>query len=157
MLRHLPLACAALLVSTSAGFAQTDPMAQARTAAYNQVGVMEYCQAKGYADTTAVASQRATLARLPAGPVTPEMDAAETIGKSGTIASPNGTNTTLAEMAGKTNTTEAALCGRLADNAKLMTNATATGLPAMPTMPGGIATVPGMPNMPGMPTTPPSR
>ena len=140
-------------------------------AAYNAVGVMEYCQSRGYADDAAVTAQRTMLTRLPAAPLTADMTTAEDAGKSGKIASPNGTTTTLAEMAGKTNTTEAALCGRMVDSAKQMSamampNGMAAmpgGMPAMPggmpAMPGGMPAMPGgMPAMPGgmpaMPTNP---
>ena len=157
MLRPLPIAAAFLLGGASAALAQTDPMLQARMAAYNAVGVMEYCQSRGYADDAAVTAQRTMLTRLPAAPLTADMTTAEDAGKSGKIASPNGTTTTLAEMAGKTNMTEAALCGRMVDSAKQMSamampNGMAAMPGGMPAMPGGMPAMPG--GMPGMPMNP---
>ena len=154
MLRYLPLAFAVTLGGAGAAIAQADPLGQARQSAYNQVGIMEYCHSKGYADDAAVSSQRATLARLPPGPVTPDLTAAEATGKGGAIASPNGTKTTLSEMASKTNTTEAALCGRMVDSAKQVNSSmTANGLSGgMPAMPPGMPAMPTMPTMSGMPS-----
>jgi hypothetical protein len=158
LFRYLPVAFAVLLVGTDTAIAQSDPMGQARLAAYNQVGVMEYCQSHGYADAASVTAQRASLARLPAAPVTPEMTAAETMGRNGTIASPNGTATTLAEMAGKTNTSEASLCGRMVESVKQTSAMTTNGMSApgaMPAMPGGMPATPS--GMPAMPSAPPTR
>ena len=73
--------------------AQSDPYAMAHTASPNQLGVMEYCQGRGDVGPDAVAAQRSAIARLPASTVSTE--AAEALGKQGTLTIPNGTTMTL--------------------------------------------------------------
>ena len=154
---------ALILASSAAAMAQGDPMAAARTAAANQIGVMEYCQGKGWADQADVDAQRASMADLttPAGN-TREASAAEATGKSGSLLN-NGQAMPLAGMASQTHTTEQQLCGKMAESAKMMqsqTSGMSGGMPAMPggmpAMPSGMPTMPSgmtMPTMPGMPKT----
>ena len=150
---------AALAAAFLAGpaVAQGDPMAMARAASANQLGVLEYCRDQGHTDAAAVAAMRSTAARLPPAPSTAATDAAEATGRQGSIVA-NGTTTTLASFADTTHTTVPALCKQLADGA--MRSATAQaggmGIGGMPAMPGGMPTMPGgMPAVPGgMPAMP---
>ena len=144
--RSAAVACAlAASLAGGAVLAQSDPMAMARQASANQLGLMEYCQSQGYADTDAVAASRTSLGRLPpAGAGAPPTDAAEALGRKGTLAV-NGTETTLASMASSHNTTVGAMCGQMANSAKQAV-AMSQAMPSMPAMPGGM---PAMPSMPG--------
>lgn len=159
---------AVLLAAMAApAWAQTDPMASAREAAANQVGVMEYCQKEGYADADAVTAQRGVYAQLPPAPAgAPSTDAAQALGRTGTL-SANGTTTTLASLASSRSTSVSALCGQMVDSARQaaslrrsMGAMPGTAMPGMPTMPGvptGLPTMPsggltGVPGLPGMGT-----
>ena len=162
---RLALACLAVSLSGSvivpAAFAQTDMNAMLRNSAANQLGILEYCQSQGHTDGTAVAAQRTVMSRLPAGGPT---DAAEALGKQGTLLGANNNNYPMSAMASKGNTTEAALCTQMAGNVKqavannpaMSMPAAPGGMPAMPAMPGGMPQMPaGMPAMPsGMPAAP---
>ena len=138
-------------VTVRVALAQADMTAMARNSAANELGILEYCQSNGQIDGTAVVAQKTVIARLPAGGPT---DAAESLGKEGTILGANGNNVALASMASKGNTTEKALCAQMASSVK---QAVASN-PAMsmPAMPGGMPSMPnGMPAVPGgMPTMP---
>lgn len=91
------------------------PAAQDSGAAYesarNQLGVLGYCQNKGYIDAKAVETQTKLLAMIPAGD-TAKGDAAEAKGKEGTV-SAMGVERTLADAAKEKNTTEDALCKQM--------------------------------------------
>lgn len=135
--------------------AQTDTTTMIRNSAANQLGVLEYCQSQGAIDGSAIAAQKQVMTRLPAGGPS---DAAEATGRAGSLASPNGTNVTLASMATKGNTTVAALCQQIASSVKqAVANNPAMSLSpgAMPTMPGGMPAMPAMPAVPGAPTQQP--
>jgi hypothetical protein len=159
MKRYLVLAC---VVFPAAAFAQPDPMQMARVAGANQLGVMEYCQGKGWADQDAVDAQKASLTGLPPVADASSSAAAEATGRSGSLLS-NGTPMPLSSMASQTNTSVQALCGTLANSAKMVA-AQRRSMPGMPTgmpaMPGGMPalpngmTMPAMPGMPGMPKVP---
>ena len=146
-------------VLSAPALAQGDPMAMARAASANQLGVLEYCQAQGHVDASAVAAMRSATARLPPAPSTAATDAAEVAGRQGSIVA-NGTTTTLASFADTAHTTVPALCKQLADGATRSAAAQAGGMgatPAMPAMPGGMPAMPsmnGMPAVPGMPAMP---
>ena len=137
--------------------AQGDPMQMARVMNANQLGLMEYCQAKGWADQTAVEAQRSAGSTLPAATDTSGLANAEATGKQGNLLN-NGSSMPLAAMARQSNTTEQALCGKFMESAK-MVEAQRSSMGTMPTMPGGMAmpampngmTMPVMPGMPGMP------
>ena len=146
---RLFLAACATLSFAGAARAQTDLFAPARQAAANQLGVMEFCQAQGHADAPAVTAQRDAIGRLPpAPPGAPPTDAAEALGREGTL-SANGAQTTLASLASSHNTTVAALCEQMAASAKQMGAATssATGMPSLQ----GLTPMPGLTGVPGMP------
>ncbi len=132
--------------------AQTDMTSMARNSAANELGVLEYCQAHGHTDGSAVTAQKTVISRLPAG--SGSTDSAETLGRQGVLMGAGGSNVPLSEMASRGNTTEADLCTRMAGSVK---QAVASN-PAMsmPQMPGGMPAMPsGMPAMPsGMPAMP---
>ena len=151
MRTHLAVLPALVLFSIgSAAFAQSDPYAPARAAAANQLGIMEYCQGRGDVGADAVAAQRSVIARLPVSSA--NNDAEEALGKSGTLAAPNGANMTLDSMASAHATTVSDLCKKLGSSAiqsaaAFQQNGMAPGgmtMPKMPAMPNGM-TVPTMP------------
>ncbi len=134
--------------------AQTDMMAMAHESAANQLGVLEYCQAQGYTDGSAVLAQQGVISRLPA--YAGSTAAAEATGKAGTIAA-NGQSVSLSDMASRGHSTESAMCQQMAANVKQVAagNAGAFGAGGMPKMPGGMPQMPGgMPAMPAMPGAP---
>ncbi len=158
MLRFLMIAGAMLPV---AAMAQTDPMQMARLMGANQVGVMEFCQGKGWADQAAVDAQKASLSSLPPSADTSGPTAAEATGKTGSLLN-NGNAMSLASMASQTHTSVQALCGKLSDSAKMVAaqQRSMPQMPAgMPALPNGMA-MPAIPNgmtMPAMPGMPPAR
>ncbi|MTH77509.1 pore-forming ESAT-6 family protein [Paracoccus aestuariivivens] len=93
----------------------TSPTPPDTSAAYesarNQLGVLTYCQDKGFIDAKAVETQTKLLAMIPAGD-TAKGDAAETKGKSGTV-SAMGVERSLSEAATEQKTTEDALCKQM--------------------------------------------
>ncbi len=148
---RIALPTAFLLLSGAAASAQGDPMAMAHQASANQIGVMEYCQSKGWADQAAVDAQKSGTANLPPATDQSGVAAAEATGKSGSLLN-NGQATSLASMASQTHTTEQALCENMAQSAKNVAAQMAAMPKGFPTMPNGM-TMPGMPAMPGMPKT----
>lgn len=156
-----------LLLSTTIAFtalfyarpstAQTDAMHLAYVSTANQVGVMEYCMSKGWADQTAVDAQKKAAASLPPTTDQTGLTEAEATGRSGQLMN-NGATISLASMAQRGNTTEQDLCTKMVSAAKMVA-AQRSSMPAMPTMPNGGAMPslpPGMtmPSMPGMPKMP---
>ncbi len=134
--------------------AQTDMMAMAHDGAANQLGVLEYCQAQGYTDGSAVVAQQGVISRLPA--YAGSTAAAEATGKTGTI-SANGQSVSLSDMAARGHATEASMCQQMAANVKqaAASNAAAFGPGGVPKMPSGMPAMPGgMPAMPAMPGVP---
>ena len=137
--------------------AQTDMMAMAHEGAANQLGVLEYCQAQGYTDGSAVLAQQGVISRMPA--YAGSTAAAEATGKTGTIAA-NGQSVSLSDIAAKGHSTEAGMCQQMAANVKQVaaSNAAAFGPGGMPKMPSGMPAMPGgMPAMPAMPGAPPAQ
>ena len=136
--------------------AQTDMTAMARNSAANELGVLEYCQAHGHADNSAVTAQKTVISRLPAA--SGSTDSAEALGRQGVLMGAGGSNVPLSEMASRGNTTEADLCTRMAGSVKqAVASNPAMSMPqmpgGMPQMQGGMPAMPGgMPNgMPAMP------
>jgi hypothetical protein len=125
-------------------------MQLARLVNANQTGVMEYCQGQGWADQTAVDAHKPNASSLPPTTDTTEVLTAAATGKTGSLLN-NGTAMPLSSMAAQTHTTVQALCGRLADSAK-MTVAQRRSMPGIPGIPSGMPG-PTMPAMPGMPKT----
>jgi hypothetical protein len=68
-------------------FAQATPeqMEMAYNAARNQLGVLQYCQEKGYTDGGAIEIQTKMIALIPAPADTSKADAAEATGKQGKV------------------------------------------------------------------------
>lgn len=144
----------AALVQPRPGTAQTDTMRLAHVSMANQVGVMEYCKGKGWADQAAVDAQRKSAAGLPPATDSTGLGEAEATGRKGELMN-NGTTLPLASMAQRGNTTEQDLCTRMASSAKTVA-AQRSSMPAFPAMPGGAA-MPSLPQgmaMPAMPGTP---
>ncbi|MDS9468376.1 pore-forming ESAT-6 family protein [Paracoccus sp. MBLB3053] len=79
--------------------------------ARNQLGVLTYCEDKGFIDSRAVATQNRLLGMIPQGDAA-KGDAAETLGKTGTV-SAMGVERTLADAASEQKTTEDALCKQM--------------------------------------------
>jgi len=148
-------ALVAIALPGSVALAQSDPMQMARVTTANQIGVMEYCQSKGWVDQAAVDAQKSGASSLPPTTDASGVASAEAIGKKGTLLN-NGTPTPLSSMASQTNTSEQALCGKLADSAKMVA-AQRRSMPSMPNgmlgMPGGMPALPSGMSMPGMPKT----
>lgn len=156
LLLSTTIALAALLY-TRPSAAQSDAMRLAYVSTANQVGVMEYCMSKGWADQTAVDAQKKAAASLPPTTDRTGLTEAEATGRNGELTN-NGTTITMASMAQRGNTTEQDLCSRMASSAKMVA-AQRSSMPTMPVMPNGAAMPslpPGMtmPSMPGMPKTP---
>ncbi len=163
---RIVVAVSAAAFSAAPALAQGDPLGMARQMAANQLGVLEYCQAKGYTDQSGVTAEKSAIAQLP--PSTESTLASENTGKQGTM-SANGTSFTLASMAKTHNTTEAALCQQMAQGAT-QAAAMRQNMGTMPMAPGNMPTAGGMPTVPGgttpggiqmqgvpaMPATPPS-
>ena len=117
---------AATLLATAAAHAQTavptipapsaggqaDMMHMMTLGAHNQLGVLQYCQDKGFIGPETVALQQKMIGMLPPSS-TDGVDAAEATGKTGVV-SFGGSQTSLEDAAKTQNTTVAALCGKLA-------------------------------------------
>lgn len=86
-------------------------MGAAYESARNQLGVLIYCQDKGYIGAAAVETQNKLLTMIPAGDAA-KGDAAEAKGKEGTV-SAMGVERSLADAAKEQNTSEDALCKQM--------------------------------------------
>lgn len=86
-------------------------MGAAYESARNQLGVLTYCQDKGYIDGKAVETQTKLLSMIPAGDAA-KGDAAEAKGKEGSV-SAMGVERSLADAATEQKTTEDALCKQM--------------------------------------------
>ena len=153
MIRRLKtLATLLVMGSATPGFAQTDTAAMAHTASANQLGILEYCQSQGDVGPDAVSAEKNVISHLPASSA--PTSAAESLGKQGTLAAPNGTSMTLASMASAHNTTVSALCKQMGSSttqaaaAYQQNGAAAGGMPSMPSMPS-MSNMPKMPSYPG--------
>ncbi len=105
--------------SLTAAFAQATPeqMEMAYGAARNQLGVLQYCQEKGYTDGSAIEIQTKMLALIPAPSDTTKGDAAEATGKQGKV-SAMGMEQDLAASAKAQNVSEEKLCQTMVDALK---------------------------------------
>lgn len=101
----------------AAGVAQAQApaagMDEAVAAAKNQLGVLEYCQAAGHIDGSAVEVQTRMFGMLPAAGDAAKVDAAYEKGKAGTV-SAMGVEQALPEAAKTQNTDVGALCKQMA-------------------------------------------
>jgi len=104
-----------------AGFAaaqtQADQMKVAYQAARNQLGVLQFCQDKGYADTETVGIQQKLVALIPPPADASGGDEAEAIGRKGTV-SAMGVNQDLEAAAKAQNSTVETMCKAMADAIK---------------------------------------
>ena len=77
-----------VLAATGPALAQTpDQMKMAYNSARNQLGVVQYCKEKGFADADTISTQQKMMGLIPKPADTKEGDAAEALGKKGTISS----------------------------------------------------------------------
>lgn len=103
-----------LLMTATAASAQTAPDPDmAVSAARNQLGVLEYCQAQGHIEGNAAEIQAKMITMLPAATDEAAATAAYEKGKEGTV-SAMGVEQTLADAATAQGVEEAALCTQLA-------------------------------------------
>ena len=142
------------LISLQPAWGQADQMRMAHLSMANQVGVMEYCMSKGWADQAALDAQKKAVAQLPPATDQSGLSEAEATGRKGEMLA-NGSTITMASMAQRGNTTEQDLCTRMASSAKMVA-AQQSAMPAFPAMPGGMAmpTLPPGMKMPSMPAMP---
>lgn len=94
-----------------------EQMEMAYTAARNQLGVLKYCQEKGYTDGTAVEVQTKLIGLIPAPADASKADSAEESGKQGKV-SAMGVDQDFAASAKAQNVSEEKLCQTLADTVK---------------------------------------
>ena len=144
----------AALVHARPGLAQTDQMHLAYVSSANQVGIMEYCMGKGWADQAAVDAQKKAAASLPPATDKTGLTEAEATGRQGELMN-NGATLSLSSMAQRSNTSEQDLCTHMASSAKMIAAQVSTmpAMPdgsAMPSLPPGMT----MPSIPGMPKAP---
>ncbi|TKW66454.1 MAG: hypothetical protein DI616_10895 [Paracoccus denitrificans] len=105
---------AGLALAASAASAQNAPDPDAAvSAARNQLGVLEYCQAEGHIEGNAAEIQSKMIGMLPAATDEDAAVAAYEKGKEGTV-SAMGVEQTLGEAATAQGVDEAALCTQLA-------------------------------------------
>ena len=103
-----------MAMMAGAGFAQDAPDADLTiSAARNQLGVLEYCQAEGHIDGDAVEIQGRMIGMLAPAVDEEAVNAAYEKGKEGTV-SAMGIEQTLADAAKTQGVDEAALCTQLA-------------------------------------------
>ncbi|SDD96051.1 hypothetical protein SAMN05421538_103121 [Paracoccus isoporae] len=107
----LGLALTAGLAHAQDGAAQDPDMAV--SAARNQLGVLEYCQAQGHIDGAAIETQTELLAMMPAASDEAAAEEAYAKGQDGMV-SAMGVEQSLADAASQQGADEAALCGQLA-------------------------------------------
>ncbi len=84
MMAAMALAFSAAGLGGALAQTQADQMKMVYQAARNQLGVLEFCQAKGYVDADTVAIQQKLLAMMPPGDAAAG-DAAEALGKKGSV------------------------------------------------------------------------
>ncbi len=84
-MRKLILSSAALAASLMAAPVLAQNMDDAVAGARNQLGLLEYCQAEGHIDGTAVETQTKMMAMLPAATDTTKGDEAYAKGKEGKL------------------------------------------------------------------------
>ena len=113
MRKSVVFSSAALAVSLLALPVMAQDMDDTIAASQNQLGLLEYCEAQGHIDGTAVATQVKLMAMLPAPTDTAKTEAAYAKGKEGTV-SAMGVEQTLTAAATAQNTDVKALCGQLA-------------------------------------------
>jgi hypothetical protein len=119
-----------------------DQLQKAFGAAYNHLGLIEYCADRGYANAGDIANARQTVVALLGGmPAAPSARALEGVGQHGTIVGPqvvglmdssnpmrpeevrDGQSMTLAENARLQKSSERALCRQMADQAAVAVEA----------------------------------
>jgi len=112
---NMALAAAALALFTGgSAWAQSaaDQQAVAYQSARNQLGVLEYCQDKGYLDSSAVDTQKKIMTQLPTPSDTSAGDAAEATGRKGTVSS-MGQTMDIETVSKQRGTTAEAMCKQM--------------------------------------------
>jgi hypothetical protein len=116
------LGFALLAMTASAAFSQQPVPRQSTEAAYaaarNQLGILRYCQSKGFTDGAAVAAQNKMLALLPMPDDLKNGDAAERAGTAGKAVAP-GIEKDIAIAAREKGLTEERLCQDIYDVVKV--------------------------------------
>lgn len=116
--KGLLVSACVMLAVTGPALAQTpDQMKMAYNGGRNQLGVVKYCQEKGFADAETVATQQKMLGLIPKPADVKEGDEAEALGKKGTVSS-MGTTQDLAAAAKAQNSTVEKVCQALASAIK---------------------------------------
>lgn len=107
--------------ATTSVLAQTAPtpeqMEMAYNAGRNQLGVLKYCQEKGFIDGAAAETQAKLMALIPVPADTAKGDAAEAVGKTGKV-SAMGVEQDIATAAKAQGATEDKLCTTMSDMIK---------------------------------------
>jgi hypothetical protein len=107
-----------VLAATGPALAQTpDQMKMAYNSARNQLGVVQYCKEKGFADADTISMQQKMMGLIPKPADTKEGDAAEALGKKGTISS-MGTTQELEAAAKAQNSSVEKVCQALSSAIK---------------------------------------
>lgn len=83
----------------------------------NQLGILEYCKSAGFADASAVDTQKKLMGMMPKPTDTSGGPAAYNSGKSGTVVA-GGQTVKLSESAKAQGTTEQAFCTQIASAVK---------------------------------------
>jgi hypothetical protein len=130
LFRTTMLAAAAFSLGSVAASAQTDPMHTLHLAVANQLGIVEYCQSRGWVDDATVDAQKKIASTLPPSSDSSGLSDAESDGKQGTLVG-NGNKMALADAASSKGTTVQAICTQLGSTVKTA----ATNLQNMPKMP----------------------
>lgn len=116
--KGLLVSACVMLAVTGPALAQTpDQMKMAYNGGRNQLGVVKYCQEKGFADAETVSTQQKMLGLIPKPADVKEGDEAEALGKKGTVSS-MGTTQDLAAAAKAQNSTVEKVCQALASAIK---------------------------------------
>ncbi len=111
--KYLATTIATVALSTTIVSAQTAPSADDVVAsAKNQLGVLEYCKAKGYVDAATIDIQTKLMGMLPPASDASKVDAAYQKGKNGTVSS-MGQEVNLADVAKAQNTAEETMCKQI--------------------------------------------
>jgi hypothetical protein len=116
--KGLLVSAAVLMAAAGPAVAQTqDQMKMAYNSARNQLGVVEYCKDKGFADAETISMQQKMMGLIPKPADTKEGDEAEALGRKGTV-SGMGVRQEMEAAAKAQSTTVEKLCQTLASAIK---------------------------------------
>jgi hypothetical protein len=117
LLRRASLVVMIVPLGNIAGLAQSDPMHLLYQTEANQLGVVEYCRSRGWADDATIEAQKKIASILPAPSDSSGLNEAENDGKRGTLVV-NGAKVMLADMTGGAGSAAQAICTQLGDTVK---------------------------------------